>query len=123
MSDLHKNLGVHILLDLYECPAEIITSAAKITEIGREVVSYANLKSLKDISHQFEPQGATALFLLSESHLSIHTWPEKGIVACDVFCCTDMQTLDEAKTKAEKASEKLAELFQSKSQQTQVIIR
>ena len=39
--------------------------------------------------HQFEPHGVTALVLLSESHLSIHTWPEKGSAAVDVFTCGD----------------------------------
>ena len=42
---------------------------------------------LQLVSHQFEPQGVTALALLAESHMSIHTWPENGYAAIDVFTC------------------------------------
>ena len=42
---------------------------------------------LKLSSHQFHPQGVTAVGLLAESHLSIHTWPEHGYAAVDVFTC------------------------------------
>jgi S-adenosylmethionine decarboxylase len=46
---------------------------------------------LQTISYQFDPQGVTAICLLSESHISIHTWPEKGEAAVDVFTCGDSQ--------------------------------
>jgi S-adenosylmethionine decarboxylase len=42
-----------------------------------------------EVSHKFHPQGVTALGLLSESHISIHTWPEHGYAAADVFTCGD----------------------------------
>jgi S-adenosylmethionine decarboxylase len=41
------------------------------------------------ITHRFEPQGVTGLALLAESHISIHTWPESGYAAVDVFTCGD----------------------------------
>ena len=41
------------------------------------------------ITHQFQPQGVTGLALLAESHISIHTWPESGYAAVDVFTCGD----------------------------------
>jgi S-adenosylmethionine decarboxylase len=43
------------------------------------------------MSHQFKPQGVTAICLLSESHISIHTWPEKREAAVDVFTCGDSE--------------------------------
>ena len=43
--------------------------------------------------HQFEPHGVTCLVLLAESHLSIHTWPEKGSAAVDIFTCGDARPL------------------------------
>ena len=39
--------------------------------------------------HKFEPQGFTGIAMLAESHLSVHTWPEKGMAVCDVFTCGD----------------------------------
>jgi S-adenosylmethionine decarboxylase len=41
------------------------------------------------ITHRFDPQGVTGLALLAESHISIHTWPESGYAAVDVFTCGD----------------------------------
>ena len=46
-------------------------------------------KVLKIETHKFEPQGVTGFALLAESHLSIHTWPEKGVAVCDIFTCGD----------------------------------
>jgi len=43
-------------------------------------------------SHKFSPQGVTAIALLSESHISIHTWPETGVAVCDIFTCGDHTT-------------------------------
>ena len=56
--------------------------------------------------HKFEPQGVTALAMLAESHLSIHTWPEKGIAKCDIFTCRD-------ECLPEKAIEYLGEAFKA----------
>jgi S-adenosylmethionine decarboxylase len=46
---------------------------------------------LQTMSHHFNPQGVTAICLLSESHISIHTWPEKGEAAVDVFTCGESE--------------------------------
>jgi S-adenosylmethionine decarboxylase len=46
---------------------------------------------LQTISKKFEPQGVTIVSLLAESHISIHTWPEEGKAACDVYTCGDSQ--------------------------------
>ena len=46
-------------------------------------------------SHKFDPHGVTAIALLAESHISIHTWPEKCMAVCDVFTCGD-HTLPES---------------------------
>ena len=46
-------------------------------------------RSLHLKSHKFEPQGVTAVALLAESHISIHTWPENGTAVCDIFTCGD----------------------------------
>ena len=53
-----------------------------------KIAAQQSLSTLLDItSHKFEPQGVTAVALLAESHISIHTWPEKGIAVCDIFTC------------------------------------
>ena len=51
---------------------------------------YLSVDTLLGIqSHKFQPQGVTAVALLAESHISIHTWPENGMAICDVFTCGD----------------------------------
>ena len=121
--EVHKNIGVHLLLNLFGCDESLATSARKIEEMGLELLKEVGLTHLSTQSHQFEPQGATVIFLLAESHLSIHTWPEKGLIACDLFCCTDKQTLDQAKSKVELAAEKLISFFKSTKSESQIVLR
>ena len=61
----------------------------KLKKLLREVAKVCKLTVLKTSTHQFKPYGVTSLFLLSESHLSIHTWPEYGKFAMDVYSCND----------------------------------
>jgi S-adenosylmethionine decarboxylase len=58
-----------------------------IIEAIRHAAKEARSTLLGEVAHRFEPQGVTALGLLAESHISIHTWPELGYAACDVFTC------------------------------------
>ena len=58
-----------------------------IVEAIREAAQQAGSILLHEVAHRFDHQGVTALALLSESHISVHTWPELGYAACDVFMC------------------------------------
>ncbi len=80
-------VGSHCILELYDCSATLLNSAGFIQQSLREAAQQANATLLNEVLHQFEPQGITALALLSESHISIHTWPEVGYAAVDVFTC------------------------------------
>jgi len=80
--------GTHILANLYGCPRELVEKADIVLNLLNEVVSEAKLTKVGENSHQFEPIGATAIILLAESHISIHTWPEEeGFAAVDIFTC------------------------------------
>jgi S-adenosylmethionine decarboxylase len=65
----------------------LLNDASFIKASLREAADQAESTLLREVLHQFEPQGVTALALLAESHISIHTWPEKGYAAVDVFTC------------------------------------
>ena len=74
----------------------------------QEACSKSKVTILKKIDHKFEPQGYTALFLLAESHASVHTWPELGYALVDYFSCatdpcisTFIQELEKAGFKVE----------------------
>lgn len=82
-----KPLGAHWLLDLYGCPAEVLNDLAAIERRLHEAVAQAKFTLLKIVSHQYSPQGVSAVALVAESHLAIHTWPEHGHVAIDFFTC------------------------------------
>ncbi|MEM6994990.1 MAG: adenosylmethionine decarboxylase [Myxococcota bacterium] len=79
--------GSHCVLELYECPPEILNDLDRISEALAEAAKVAKSTLLSQTAHRFEPQGVTALGLLAESHISVHTWPELGYAAADVFTC------------------------------------
>jgi S-adenosylmethionine decarboxylase len=60
----------------------------------RQAAKSAHMTILGEESHKFSPQGFTGLLLLSESHISIHTYPERGYAAIDVFTCGGGRTQD-----------------------------
>ena len=82
-------VGKHCILELYHCRADRLDDEAFLRSSITQAVQEAGATLLQLISHRFSPQGVTALALLAESHLSIHTWPESGYAAVDVFTCGD----------------------------------
>lgn len=81
--------GTQGALDCYNCDPTLLNDAAKLTNLLQQAAQQAGLDPLQAIAHQFHPQGVTVLVLLSASHLAIHTWPEQGYAAIDVFTCGD----------------------------------
>ena len=77
----------HTLIDLYDVKFELIDSIDDTMNILRKISSIVNLTILKESFHKFHPQGLSAVLLLSESHVSIHTWPEKNMACIDIFSC------------------------------------
>ena len=77
----------HYLLELYGCDYEKLDDESYLRCTLNNAAKLANANVLNLISNKFEPQGVTAIALLSESHLSIHTWPETYYSAVDIFTC------------------------------------
>ena len=77
----------HVLFDLKECPSDLLDDETYIKDSLINAAIAAGCQVIKTEIHKFEPQGITGYVLLAESHLSMHTWPEKGIAKCDIFCC------------------------------------
>ena len=77
----------HLLLDLYRCDYEKLNDESFLRCILNRAAKLANATVLNLISNKFEPQGVTAIALLAESHISIHTWPESNYSAVDIFTC------------------------------------
>lgn len=81
------NIGTHVFGSLNGCDSKLLKVTKDIKKILNEVVAEAKLHKVGESYFQFEPFGVTGVILLSESHISIHTWPEKDFAAVDVFTC------------------------------------
>ena len=81
------NKSKHFLLELYRCDYEKLNDESFLRCTLNNAAKLANATVLNLISNKFEPQGVTAIALLAESHLSIHTWPEAHYSAVDIFTC------------------------------------
>ena len=77
----------HFLLELYRCDYEKLNDESFLRCTLNNAAKLANATVLNLISNKFEPQGVTAIALLAESHLSIHSWPEAHYSAVDIFTC------------------------------------
>tara|TARA_Y100000589_G_scaffold260781_1_gene250761 strand:+ start:5300 stop:5743 length:444 start_codon:yes stop_codon:yes gene_type:complete len=86
-SDISEFQGKHILLELYGCNREKLNDELYLRCKLNGAAKLANASVLNIVSNKFEPYGVTAIALLAESHLSIHTWPESQYSAIDIFTC------------------------------------
>ena len=77
----------HLLLELYRCDYEKLNDESFLRCTLTRAAKLAKATVLNLISNKFEPQGVTAIALLAESHISIHTWPESNYSAVDIFTC------------------------------------
>lgn len=80
-------LGRHILAEIYDCDPEILNDRNMIEKIMVESALEAGAEVREVAFHKFSPQGVSGVVVISESHLTIHTWPELGYAAVDVFTC------------------------------------
>ena len=78
-------VGEHITLDIIGTDREYDPSVFE--KVINEIAKAANVTILNISKYKFEPQGFTILALLAESHISFHTFPEKGIISFDFFTC------------------------------------
>ena len=80
-------VGAHVLADFWGCQFEKLDDAELLMNSLRQAAKSAKMTILGEESFKFSPQGFTGLLLLSESHISIHTYPERGYAAIDVYTC------------------------------------
>lgn len=98
-------MAIQILADLYGCN-EILDDMDEIKTIAHNAIEYVGAQIVEECVHKFQPIGITYFAVISTSHFSIHTWPEYGYAAVDIFSCSDVV--------AEGISQKLKELFGAK---------
>ncbi|MCB0635033.1 MAG: adenosylmethionine decarboxylase [Lewinella sp.] len=80
-------LGRHILLELYDCPRALLDDQVGLEGQLRQAALAMGATVVTSCFHQFSPYGVSGVVVIQESHLTIHTWPEHGYAAVDIFTC------------------------------------
>jgi S-adenosylmethionine decarboxylase len=83
----HGPLACHTLVELRECSAEMLDNSAALKELLLEAVRRGGGTIVTDVFHTFNPHGVSGVIVIAESHVAIHTWPEHGYAAVDIFSC------------------------------------
>ena len=83
-------LGTHLLVELQGCNSKLLNDLKKVEDILVAAAKEANATVIESRFHKFSPFGISGVVVIAESHLSIHTWPEYGYAAADVFTCGDV---------------------------------
>lgn len=79
--------GKHLIIDFYNCNADLINNANFLLDTCIESVKLTNATILETHVHKFEPQGISVVIILQESHLSLHSFPEEEFVSVDIYSC------------------------------------
>lgn len=82
-----KKVGTHLVVDAWDAPAELLNNPEQIKQALIDAITAGKATLIDMCVHQFSPHGVTATATLAESHIAIHTWPEYGYFAADLFFC------------------------------------
>lgn len=87
MNNYMKQLGRHILVEMYNCDQDIVKNHDLVEEHMIEAANKIGATVVESVFHKFNPWGVSGAVIIKESHLTIHTWPEYGYAAIDLFTC------------------------------------
>jgi len=88
MSDsIPESLGKHTIIDLFDCNREKINDIKLLEDLLLRAAKAAKATVIKSHFHKFSPQGVSGTVIIAESHFNLHSWPEHGYVALDLFTC------------------------------------
>ncbi len=110
-----ETIGRHLIAEYYGCDFNAINNVEYVRNHMCEAAIKIGATVLGEKFHQFSPQGVSGTVVIAESHLSIHTWPEKGYVAVDIFTCGGLEP--------NIGFEYLGEVLKAKTGRVQEILR
>ena len=84
-----NSLGKHVIIELHACDSHVLNNPHNLEEHILKAVHLSGATPIKPFFHQFSPHGVSGIVVIAESHFSIHTWPEYGYCALDIFTCGD----------------------------------
>lgn len=79
--------GQHLLVEYHGCDRRVLDDIDQIERLMRSAAEVAGATVVTSAFHRFAPQGVSGVVVVEESHLSIHTWPERGYAAVDFYTC------------------------------------
>lgn len=85
IADESVALGRQLLVDLYGCDPHVLSEVARVQRVMEDAARAARATIVKSVFHQFNPQGVSGVVVIAESHLTIHTWPERGVASIDIY--------------------------------------
>ena len=83
-----RALCQHTLIEYYDCDPECLKRAAEVKKFLCKAVLQGGGTIVKAVFHNFSPYGVSGVLVITESHVTIHTWPEHGYAAVDIFSCS-----------------------------------
>ena len=81
------SLGSHLLIELFDCPSSTLKAESEVGKAMRDAAIMSKATVVDESFHEFKPYGVSGAVIIQESHYTIHTWPEHGYAAVDLFYC------------------------------------
>jgi len=112
--ELKQTLGIQLVVEFFACNADILDDVEQVEQIMLDAAVAAKATIVNHCLHKFSPQGVSGVVVIAESHIAIHTWPEHGYCAVDIFTCGDLiesqRALDVLKSGFQSQEEKVFRL-------------
>lgn len=86
-NELPSYLGNQYIIELYQCDSALLDDVASLELLMHDAAIAAGATVVQQFFHKFSPHGISGTIVIAESHLNIHTWPEYGFAAVDIFTC------------------------------------
>ena len=87
MEENETYLGRHVLAEFFECDPNTLNNIDRVEKYMVDAALECGATVVQKCFHMFNPYGVSGVVIISESHLAIHTWPELGYAAVDLFTC------------------------------------
>jgi S-adenosylmethionine decarboxylase proenzyme len=115
MSEKTKEFGKHYLVEFIDCVPDKIKYIREVKRSFLQAAERSQAEIVDHHFHQFSPYGVSGIILIAWSHFAVHTWPEDGYAAFDIFTCGEMYP--------ELAIEELEKSFEAKRVDVQILSR
>jgi len=84
-----RALGRQMVVEYFNCAPELLNDTDFVRKIMLDAARVTGATIVAEVFHRFSPHGVSGVVVIAESHLAIHTWPEYGYAAVDLFTCGD----------------------------------